>query len=331
MKQAGQVKFNSNLNLKRFIIDGNKPLTGNAIRLSMPERKNCVPIKESAALLKKWFNDPLSYQLPEQTNIILSVPVPHHTNPVGYDLDLKDFHSKKNFLGPAGLFKWVIFFNVISQISNQAMLYPSSLAPLFTSTKRPFRDYLQWQNINTTWLHTLLLDSFIYAICTYDTLHHYYGNLKQTELAKTLGISNLGFLYSALSAFGYSEMLGYSNINLPVKSVDKIIKEYKKISHSLFDVKKCQTVADKIGTHYSATIRHAIFSLIDQDTTIKSYMRTKSYKRSKNHINDFIGLLKDKGISYDEINIIFLRFIGKYSEDVIREIEKIKKELGIIK
>ena len=52
----------------------------------------------------------------------------------------------------------------------------------------------------------------------------YRGNHNQVRLARDVGFSNLEYLYSALSAFGLSNKLGYNQMNAPVKTVEKLLE-----------------------------------------------------------------------------------------------------------
>ncbi|MEA3494239.1 MAG: hypothetical protein U9R38_07665, partial [Candidatus Margulisiibacteriota bacterium] len=111
----------------------------------------------------------------------------------------------------------------------------------------------------------------------------YIGNHNQIALAEEIGISNLGHLFSALSALkdpdtgkSWTEVLGYNVIDLPVKTVKALEIESKK-NHSAYLGNHNQiALADKIGISNLGQLFSALSALKDPDTG-KSWTEVLGY------------------------------------------------------
>jgi len=131
------------------------------------------------------------------------------------------------------------------------------------------------------------------------SMEKYKGNKNQKALAKAVKISRLRNLFSALSALGYAEKLGHTNIDLTIKEVKKLEDELAKPgSIDKFKGNKNQVaLAEKIGLDNLGQLFTAVSSLgyVDQleynqiDLSVSSVKKLEEILSVSSNIDKFRG------------------------------------------
>ena len=280
-----------------------------------PAPIRCMKRSDTVSIFHSWMCDQKSIKLPAQTDITLKVKVPDNIGSVFYHLDLNELYSLDNFRGPAGGLKWTLFMNTANQLMEAPLMMPSLLQKMGRQT-------LGWKTIGLTWPSSLILDALIYAIKDTNIIDQYKGNKNQIKLAKKVGISNLGHMFSALSALGYSDELGYQQINLPITSVEALENELRTNLAQYKGNKNQVKLAKKVGISHLGSMFSAL-SALEYSNELQYHKIDLPFEIGDGFFEELIEL-KTKGVR--SFTDIVLRLQNKTPEEARQEFDIILAE-----
>ncbi|MDD4179209.1 MAG: hypothetical protein PHH14_04075 [Candidatus Margulisbacteria bacterium] len=176
-------------------------------------------------------------------------------------------------------------------ISNLGQLF-SALANLTNSEDKSWAKVLGYNQINLsiTKIEALLEELGV-------NWQSYHGNNHQIALAKKVGISHLGHLFSVLSNFTnsegltWTEILKYNKINLPATKVEALLQELETNWQSYRGNSEQVTLAKKIGIGSLGQLFSALANLTNSED--KSWAKTLGHTYINLPITKVETLLKE--------------------------------------
>jgi len=233
MTSAKSIKFSPML--VKFRTD-RMPFKPGAVQVqpfSSPPKRKRFSRNSTEQLFNQWTRGQLSI---EEKRVFL-IPSTEQKDVIGLFVDTADLKAGLEatpFKGPAALFYLCVGLDIalingaVEGWESGIRLPGTALEWFYGSSSKDIRRQLGVKKIHVGWSTMLALNFFLLDIeVGSKEWEMIFGNKNQVNLAEKAGISNLGSLYSALSALGLVEKLKYNEINLSATNVEELIKVLK--------------------------------------------------------------------------------------------------------